>query len=86
LEVKHSPRHLDIIRLIAWGGTNKSIGRDLGISAKTVMKHRIDIHKKYLVSNAADVTRLAMLMDIVTKEAILHDFKGRLAANGTPAR
>lgn len=62
LSIWHSamtPRHREIIRLIALGASNKSMARTLGISIKTVEKHRADLMRENGIHKAADVTRFA---------------------------
>jgi two-component system response regulator FixJ len=53
-----SPRERDVILLIYKGGTNKSAGIQLGISFKTVEKHRSSAMKKLEVSSVACLVRL----------------------------
>jgi len=53
-----SPREREVVDLIYWGETNKSIGIILGISVKTVEKHRGKAMKKMNASCLADLIRL----------------------------
>lgn len=53
-----SVRERDVILLIYKGGTNKSAGIQLGISFKTVEKHRSSAMKKLQVSSMASLVRL----------------------------
>jgi len=41
-----SPREIEVLQLVAEGGTNKQISADLGIAVKTVEKHRHQIMDK----------------------------------------
>jgi DNA-binding CsgD family transcriptional regulator len=43
-------RELEVLRLAAYGGTNKQLGLELGISPRTVQKHFERIHAKLGVS------------------------------------
>ena len=53
-----SHREREVIELVYEGGTNKSISSRLGISAKTVEKHRSKAMKKLAVSSLAELIRL----------------------------
>lgn len=41
-----SKRESDVLRMVAWGKTNKEIGPELGISAKTVETYRLRVMRK----------------------------------------
>ncbi len=53
-----SPREREIIDLVYRGETNKSVGITLGISIKTVEKHRGKAMKKMHVNSLAELIRL----------------------------
>ena len=55
-----SGRELDILRLLAAGGTNKSIGAQLGLSENTVKSHISHIYGKLGVQNRAEAVTVAM--------------------------
>ena len=55
-----SPRERQVLTLIARGGTTKSIASDLGISPKTVEKHRGKLARKLDIHSVAELTRFAM--------------------------
>ena len=53
-----SQRERDVILLVYRGATNKSIGIQLGISSKTVEKHRSNAMKKLQVTSIASLIQL----------------------------
>lgn len=53
-----SERELEVVKLVYDGHTNKSIGIELGISVKTVEKHRGNAMKKLRVHSLASLIRL----------------------------
>jgi DNA-binding CsgD family transcriptional regulator len=63
-----SPREREVAGLIASGFTNAEVGAGLGISIKTVEKHRDHLHKKYGFRNTADLTRWALAQSLATNE------------------
>ncbi len=54
-----SPREREVLRLIARGYTYKEVGRDLGISAKTVETHVSSVLRKLQLSTRHELTRWA---------------------------
>lgn len=52
-------RELHVLRLVAGGGTNKAIARELGLSEKTVDRHLSNIFTKLGVSSRAAATAYA---------------------------
>lgn len=63
-------RELEVVQLIAEGSTNKQIGVALGISVKTVEKHRQHIMDKLGIHDTAGLTRYAIAHGII--ESSLH--------------
>ncbi len=59
-------RERQILKLIAEGNTNKTIGEYLCISVKTVEKHRSNLMKKLDLHNASELTAFAMKKGLVT--------------------
>jgi two-component system response regulator NreC len=59
-------REEQVLRLIAEGLTNKEIGRQLGISHKTVARHRDNITQKVNLSSRAELTRYAIQMGLIS--------------------
>lgn len=60
-----TPRETDVLKLIAEGKPNKQIAGDLGISIKTVEKHRQSLMDKLHIHEAASLTRYAIAKGIV---------------------
>jgi len=54
-----SQRELEVLRLVAGGGTNKAVARSLGLSDKTVDRHLSNIFGKIGVSSRAAATAWA---------------------------
>jgi DNA-binding NarL/FixJ family response regulator len=53
-----TPRHWELLRLVAAGHTNAQIGRRLGVTEKTVGKHLENVYARLQVSSrTAAVTR-----------------------------
>ena len=50
-------RERDVAALVIGGGTSKEIGRELGISPRTVDIHRASLLKKYGVNTTADLIK-----------------------------
>jgi|SRR2546422_7862605 len=55
-----SPREFQVLYLIAQGYSNKCIGPELGISMKTVEKHRQSLMKKLNIHSTAGLTSYAI--------------------------
>jgi len=64
-----TPREAEVLSLIASGHQNLSIAKRLGISKRTVEKHRSSLMLKL------DVTSVAELMTYALKEGLLDDHK-----------
>jgi DNA-binding NarL/FixJ family response regulator len=64
-------RERQVLTRIALGASNKLIARDLGLSVKTVEKHRANLMRKLTLHNAAAVTLFALrngFIDATLKE------------------
>ena len=59
-------RERQVLTLIAEGLTNKQIGEELGISPRTVARHRDNITKKLNLSSRAELTRYAIQQGLTT--------------------
>ena len=53
-------RKHEVLAQVAGGATNKEVGRNLGISMRTVEVHRAHIMEKLMARNAADLVRIVM--------------------------
>jgi len=53
-------RELEVLGRIAQGASNKEVGRELGISPRTVEVHRARIMEKLGAKNAADLMRIVL--------------------------
>jgi DNA-binding NarL/FixJ family response regulator len=60
-EVDLSSREEEILRLVAWGYSNKEIAERLGITVKTVETHKANAMHKLGLENRLGVVRLAVL-------------------------
>ena len=60
-----SPRELEVLQLIAEGQPNKQVAEDLGISLKTVEKHRQSLKNKLDIHHTAGLTRYAISEGII---------------------
>jgi two-component system response regulator NreC len=58
-------REQEVLTLIAEGLTNKQIGEELGISPKTVARHRDNITQKLNLSSRAELTRYAIQKGLI---------------------
>jgi PAS domain S-box-containing protein len=56
-------REGDVMRLVVAGDPNKVMARKLGLSIKTIEKHRSSLMKKLHVRSVPELVRLAMLLD-----------------------
>src|SRR5262249_14931509 len=54
-----SPREEEVLRLVAWGHSNKEIAGSLGISVKTVETHKANVMQKLGLRNRIDIVRFA---------------------------
>ena len=60
-----SSREVEVLQLVAEGEANKQIAAELGISTKTVEKHRDHLMQKLNVHNTAGLTRYAIATGII---------------------
>lgn len=56
-----SEREEEVLRLVAWGYTNKEIAARLELSVKTVESHKMNASTKLGLNSRVDVVRLALL-------------------------
>jgi DNA-binding NarL/FixJ family response regulator len=65
-EVSHlSSRELEVLQLIAEGKANKQTASELGISIKTVEKHRQNLMAKLDIHQISGLTRYAIAAGII---------------------
>jgi DNA-binding NarL/FixJ family response regulator len=58
-------RELEVVQLVAEGKANKQVAADLGISIKTVEKHRQHLMDKLNIHDTAGLTRYAIAQGII---------------------
>ena len=63
--VRLSSREMEVLQLIAEGEANKQIAAELGISIKTVEKHRDHLMQKLDIHDTAGLTRYAIAAGII---------------------
>lgn len=56
-------RESEVLRLIAWGYSNKEIGERMQISVKTAEAHKANAMKKLGISSRVDIVRYAILQN-----------------------
>ena len=65
LTAELSERELEVLRLVAEGLLNKDIGERLGISPKTVARHRENIMRKLNLHNRTELVKYAIRMGLI---------------------
>jgi DNA-binding NarL/FixJ family response regulator len=73
-------REREVLTRIALGNSNKLIARELGVSPKTVEKHRSNLMRKLQLHNAAAITMFAIRNGMTSSEP----FGGRIALGPQP--
>jgi two-component system response regulator NreC len=58
--VELSGREEEVLRLVAWGYTNKEVAGYLNISVKTVESHKTNLMEKLELSGRSDIVRYAL--------------------------
>jgi DNA-binding NarL/FixJ family response regulator len=81
--VRLSPRELEVLQLVAEGNANKQVAVELGISAKTVEKHRHNIMEKLQLYHTAGLTRYAITKGIIEGSVQITTLPGLTAKAGT---
>lgn len=66
-----SSREVEVLQLIAEGEANKQIAAELGISIKTVEKHRDHLMRKLDIHDTASLTRYAIAEGIIESDVPL---------------
>jgi DNA-binding NarL/FixJ family response regulator len=73
-------REREVLTRIALGNSNKVIARELGVSPKTVEKHRSNLMRKLQLHNAAAITMFAIRNGMTSSDP----FGDRIAAGPQP--
>jgi DNA-binding NarL/FixJ family response regulator len=60
-----TPREMEVLQQIAEGAANKQIAAELGISIKTVEKHRDNLMRKLDIHDTASLTRYAVAAGVI---------------------
>ena len=68
-------REREVLTRIAQGNSNKVIARDLGVSPKTVEKHRSNMMRKLQLHNTAAITMFAIRNGMTNSEPTVSRFK-----------
>jgi DNA-binding NarL/FixJ family response regulator len=63
--VKLTSREIEVLQLVAEGRANKQSADELGISIKTVEKHRQSLMNKLQIHDTAGLTRYAIAAGII---------------------
>jgi DNA-binding NarL/FixJ family response regulator len=71
-------REREVLTRIALGNSNKLIARELGVSPKTVEKHRSNLMRKLHLHNAAAITMFAIRNGMTGSAAFAGGVAGRL--------
>jgi DNA-binding NarL/FixJ family response regulator len=66
-----SSREMEVLQLLAEGEANKQIAAELGISIKTVEKHRDHLMRKLDIHDTASLTRYAITAGIIDSDVRL---------------
>jgi DNA-binding NarL/FixJ family response regulator len=61
-----TPRELDVLRLVADGRTNASIGRELGVAASTVKTHVASLLDKLGANDRAHAVSIALRSGVIS--------------------
>jgi DNA-binding NarL/FixJ family response regulator len=60
-QVRLSDRETEVLRLIAWGYSNKEIAARMELSVKTIEAHKANSMKKLGITSRIDIVRFALL-------------------------
>ncbi len=66
-----SSREVEVVQLIAEGHANKQIASELGLSVKTIEKHRQRVMEKLDIHDTAGLTRYAIAAGIIESTVLL---------------
>ena len=63
--IRLTPRETEVLQLVAEGAANKQVADELGISIKTVEKHRNNLMRKLDIHDTASLTRYAIAEGVI---------------------
>ena len=63
-----TPREREVVSLIGDGLTNRAIAKELGISVKTVERHRTQLMAKLGAHNIVDLVRAGIRLGLIDLE------------------
>jgi DNA-binding NarL/FixJ family response regulator len=66
--IKATRREQQILTLIAEGNTSKKIGELLGLSARTIERHRANLLKKFRQKNSVSLVQSALRHGLLSTE------------------
>jgi DNA-binding NarL/FixJ family response regulator len=64
-----TPREVEVLRLIAQGGSNQTIADQLGLSRKTVDVHRANLMRKLDLHTVTELVKYALRRGLITLDA-----------------
>ena len=67
-----TPREMSVLRLIAWGHTNKEIAGSLKLSVKTIETHKFNAMRKLKLRNRFEIVRHALAQGWLQIDALPH--------------
>jgi DNA-binding NarL/FixJ family response regulator len=76
-----TPREREVLTRIALGESNKIIARSLGVSPKTVEKHRSNVMRKLHLHNAAAITMYAIRNGLTSRDSLISPMENMGAAH-----
>jgi DNA-binding NarL/FixJ family response regulator len=79
---KLTKRESEVLQLVAEGGTNKHVASELGISVKTVEKHRQHLMDKLGIHDTAGLTRFAISSGVIESNVQLTIIESGLRPTG----
>ena len=62
-----SPREREVLRLLAWGYSNKEVGRHLNLSVKSIETYKMRLMDKLQLRSRVDIVRYALLQGWLQK-------------------
>ncbi len=69
-----TPREMEVLQQVAEGAANKQVAAELGISIKTVEKHRDNLMRKLDIHDTASLTRYAVAAGIIESSVHVTNF------------